>query len=393
MLSQLIYTREVKNMDMNDVEILENLHNIRNHSRTRRDTYKQAVKNYVKFNGMSLQELLTEAENEEEEGIRWKKRTLKTRLINFRGYLTHNYNINTAKLYLSTIQTIYKHYEIEIHDLPFFSDKNVIQNDPISYDDLPTKEIIKEALKLADPQMRAIILFMSSSGSARRETLNLTIQDFIDSTKEYHNENDIYDVIHVLKRRNDVVPTFRLRRQKTNKYYYTFCSPEAVEAILSYLQSIAKPLTPDTKLFQTNLHYFNERFKKLNIQLGLDKKGGYNRLRSHMLRKFHASNLGKELSMEQVDALQGRSKGNTRNSYFMDNPQNLKAVYIEHMDLITINLDVNTLTLDSPEVLEIRKENIKIIKENQDLKKNIQEEAKRAAQNAVQQMLNGIMNE
>ena len=296
-------------------------------------------------------------------------------------------------MYLSTIQTIYKHYEIEIHDLPFFSDKNVIQNDPISYDDLPTKEIIKEALKLADPQMRAIILFMSSSGSARRETLNLTIQDFIDSTKEYHNENDIYDVIHVLKRRNDVVPTFRLRRQKTNKYYYTFCSPEAVEAILSYLQSIAKPLTPDTKLFQINLHYFNERFKKLNIQLGLDKKGGYNRLRSHMLRKFHASNLGKELSMEQVDALQGRSKGNTRNSYFMDNPQNLKAVYIEHMDLITINLDVNTLTLDSPEVLEIRKENIKIIKENQDLKKNIQEEAKRAAQNAVQQMLNGIMNE
>ncbi len=368
---------------MKDEEILENLHNIRNHSRTRRDTYKQAVKNYVKFNGMSLQELLTEAENEEEQGIRWKKRTLKTRLINFRGYLTQNYNINTAKVYLSTIQTIYKHYEIEIHDLPFFSDKNVIQNAPINYEDLPTKEIIKEALKLADPQMRAIILFMSSSGCARRETLNLTIQDFIIATKDYHDEDNIYDVINALKRRDDVVPTFRLRRQKTNKYYYTFCSPEAVEAILSYLQGISKPLNPDTKLFKINLHYFNERFKKLNIQLGLDKKGGYNRLRSHMLRKFHASNLAKELSMEQVDSLQGRSKGNTRNSYFMDNPQNLKEVYIEHMDLITINLDVNHLTLDSPEVLQLKKDARKLEEENLEIKSNIDKQVEEKIQEVL----------
>ena len=40
--------------------------------------------------------------------------------------------------------------------------------------------------------MKAIILFISSSGCARQETLNITIQDFIEATHEYHNSNDIY---------------------------------------------------------------------------------------------------------------------------------------------------------------------------------------------------------
>ena len=102
-----------------------------------------------------------------------------------------------------------------------------------------------------------------------------------------------------------------------------------------------------------------------------------------MLRKFHVSNLAKELSMEQVDSLQGRSKGNTRNSYFMDNPQNLKEVYIEHMDLITINLDVNHLTLDSPEVLQLKKDARKLEEENLEIKSNIDKQVEEKIQEVL----------
>ena len=109
----------------------------------------------------------------------------------------------------------HQYFEIEIHDLPSLNKKNIKVPEPINYVDLPTKEIIKKALKIADNRMKAIILFMSSSGCAKRETLNLTIQDFIDATKEYHNSNNINEVIETLKEREDVIPMFRLKRQKT----------------------------------------------------------------------------------------------------------------------------------------------------------------------------------
>ena len=83
--------------------------------------------------------------------------------------------------------------------------------------------------------MTAIILFMSSSGAARTEMLSLSIQDFIDSTRLYHNSNDIYEILDILKEREDVVPTWKVHRQKTDKWYYTFCSPEANREIINYL--------------------------------------------------------------------------------------------------------------------------------------------------------------
>ena len=76
-------------------------------------------------------------------------------------------------------------------------------------------ENIKKALRRSDSEMKAIILFMTSSGSARRETLNLTINDFINATKDYHDSNDIHEIIKLLERRNDIIPTWKLKRQKT----------------------------------------------------------------------------------------------------------------------------------------------------------------------------------
>ena len=89
---------------------------------------------------------------------------------------------------------------------------------PIYYNDLPDKELLRHILKMVNPLMKAIILFMTSSGCAKRETLNITVHDFIDATYDYHHKDNIDDVIEALHRREDVVPSWRLRRQKTNKY-------------------------------------------------------------------------------------------------------------------------------------------------------------------------------
>ena len=102
----------------------------------------------------------------------------------------------------------------------------------------------------------------------------------------------------------------------------------------------------------------------------MGKVGHYNRFRPHMLRKFHSSNLfnnnqGEEedekigLTMDQIDALQGRGKGDTRSVYFMDNPDVLRKAYIRALPLITISKEV---TDDELEVLVEEKAEKTIVK-------------------------------
>lgn len=211
-------------------ELLDELHRVKSHKRTTRKVYRTAVKKYTKFCNMSLEELLEEAEMEEEKGVRWKKRKLKRRLISFRQYLIENFAYHTVRSNFTPILSIYRYFEIEILDLHRVNQKGVKKSAPITYADLPDKEIIRSALKIASPMMRAIICFMVSSGCASRETLNLTIGDYIEALSDYTDKTDIYEVISEINAFDEVVPTFKVLRDKTQKYYITYCSPEAVDA-------------------------------------------------------------------------------------------------------------------------------------------------------------------
>ena len=199
--------------------------------------------------------------------------------------------------------------------------------------------MIKNAVEIANPIMKAIILFISSSGCARRETLNLTIGDFINATFEYHNTKNISDALSILNELEDIIPIFRIRRQKTNKFYFTFCSPEASSAIVDYLNKLSVDLKHEDKLFKINLYYWNKYFHIINDELDLGKVGEYNKFRSHMLRKFHASslyNVNQGLTLSEIDALQGRGKNSTHSSYFMENPKKIKDKYIKSLKSMLI---------------------------------------------------------
>lgn len=339
---------------MNNEPLLEEIHIVKNHSDATKLVYKQAVGKYTAFCEKSIEDLIEEAELEEDKGIKWKKRKLKRRLLTFRQYLLDNYSLNTAKSLFQPILIIYKYFEIEVFELPKINRKSVKLAKPIEFKDLPDKEIIRNALKIATPIMRAIILFMVSSGCARRETLNLTIEDYIYSLSEYTSESDIYDILSEIDTADDIIPTFNVLRQKTNKYYTTYCSPEAVNAINIYLLTREDRLTQDSPLFKIDEIYFNKSFKKINDELGLGNRGIYARFRSHMLRKFHASALYNDgMSLDKVNDLQGKAKNKTDQSYFMTNPDDLKYEYIKHLHAITINKEVEKLSIKSPEFIQL----------------------------------------
>ncbi|WP_296882263.1 site-specific integrase [uncultured Methanobrevibacter sp.] len=361
-----------------DKELLDDFQKRRNLKPSSMRQYKTALKRYSEYNNnMPLVDLLNEAEFEEDERIPQRRRKLTSRLLGFRNHVTEHYKKNTVKSIMTKTLTLYTTYGLEIPKLPRQSEKNMNDCPPISFKDLPDKDIIKASLRISNPLMNAIILFMSSSGSARTEMLNLTVQDFIDSTQLYHDSNDIYEVLDILKERDDVVPTFKIKRQKTDKWYYTFCSPEAVTAIVNYLLTIKKPLHNEDVLFQYHEVTVCYKFQEINDELGLGKKGTYNRFRSHMLRKFHASNLKNHgMSKEDINEMQGKGQNLVDEAYFFDDPNILREKYIEHMDAVTINLDVNNIDIKSQEYLELEqklKEKEAEVKEIDDRILNIEE--------------------
>ena len=345
---------------MNNNEYIETIIKQRQLTHSSRKVYRSALSKYSLLNGLSLQELLMEAEQEEEDGVRWKHRKLKQRLTDYQNYLLKEYNYNTAKLYMSKVKVFYKDNDIEIHQLPPLNRKQANLSEPVMFNDLPSKETLREAYNIATPLFKAYILFAISSGCAKAEILSLTIYDY----QEWINGKD--------PTVDEIVPTIRLKRQKTNKYYTTFCSPEAVREIHNYLKTRNDD---DDRLFKVNERYLNRAFQQMNDKLGFGRLNGKAILRPHMLRKFHASHLYNAengLSLDEIDSLQGRSKNIIRESYYFDDPNDLKKKYTRNIDQVTILDQVHTLTVDSPEV-ELLKQKAAKIDELEKLVKKIME--------------------
>ena len=294
-------------------------------------SYRSAIRKYESFNGMSFNHLIDEAILEEESNIPLKRRKIKKRLLDFRTYLLGSpLAIGTVRTYFSRIRTIYRHFEIELPYLPLIRSKEDYIS---SYDDLPTREDIRKACDISDIGFKAAVLFISSSGCAKAETLSLAVNDFIKATGDYHGGGSLMEVLEELSMRDDIVPAFYLKRIKTGKFYHAFTSPEATHHIVRYLIS-RKNLTLDDKLFDFTDSSLMYNFKKVNDKLNWGFVGHYRFFRSHALRKFHASNIG--LSADIVDELQGRAKTKVHEAYIKTNPKKLKEIYMGAMHNVMI---------------------------------------------------------
>ena len=87
-------------------KILQQITSERNITLSSKRLYWNAVEQYEQVQGLPLKELLEEAENEEDQGIRWKHRKLRHRLTKYQNHMITNYKYGTAKNYISSIKTI-----------------------------------------------------------------------------------------------------------------------------------------------------------------------------------------------------------------------------------------------------------------------------------------------
>lgn len=343
--------------------------------------YLSCFEKYSEFHGMTLKELLEEAEREEDEGVPLKRRTLKNRLISFQSFLSNNYSSNTTKGYMSKIKTFYKTFEIQ---LPYLPQVKTITKVSTTYEEILTKDEIKQALESTNNiKFKALILFMLSSGTAINEATKLTVQDFIQATKEYHNKTNIEDVLQELSTQKDVIPTFYIVRQKKEIPYYTFCSPEATNYIVHSLQIrlFKENILLTDKLFGYTPHGAVIMFINLNDRCGFPRKqNGYRRFHSHGLRKYFASTLANAgMSKLDVDFLEGRKADRVTSAYYIVKPEQRLRKYKRFVKYLTIFDEVNYIDITSQEkqhydqlkkeIHENKRENSKIKQMLFDLKK------------------------
>lgn len=306
-------------------------------------SYQQTINKYTQYYQTNFDTLIQEAINEENNtNIPKRQRSIKNRLLQFRTHLKTETNLKTSTIkgHIQNLYALYGHFDIDLPRLPPLKETDKILT---TYYDLPSKEHLRMAVDIAGIRIGSLILFMISSGTARTECANMTIQTFTDACKEYTNEETLPEIIEDLDNNiKPIVPTFYLYRQKTDKPYYTFCTPETTNAIVEWLKlrlEVCEENNTELKftdsLWGLNKRQISYHLANVNDELGLGFKGCYRFIRPHTLRKFNASNLG--LANEHIDLLQGRSKSKIHETYIKTNPEWLKKLYMNAMENMTLN--------------------------------------------------------
>lgn len=282
---------------------------------------------------MTLEELIEEADKEEDTIARENKRKLRERLIDFRVYLRENYATNTSLTTMSSVNTFYKHFGITIPQLPPMAYEKS-PNEDIEFTDLPSIEHIKQAIENVNTQKhKALFLFIACTGSARNEAANLTFGQFLEGIKEFYPEVETpEDIIRELdgncEGEEPIIPCFKMEREKTKYTYYIIITPECTQFMINYLKSNGLGLKPEDSFFQLNINGITSAFRSLNNKMKWGKKGTIDFFSPHRLRKFHASVIE---DTELANYIQGRKPSKIKEAYFKKNKSRVREEYIKHM--------------------------------------------------------------
>lgn len=347
-------------------------------------TYTQALSAYTENTGLTPYELIAEADQEEENKVRMRDRKIKDRLINFRSSMVDQGLADfTIRGRMGAVRSFYQSFDIELPKLQGERRKARVREENTG---IPTKEDLQAVLKVCDPLEKAIMLTGVSSGLSSVEIQNLTIGQF---RKGYDHETGI--------------TTFKIQRTKTGVEFITFLSPECSRAIWEYLEYRNREVKAATwqrkrqllkqrvvsddgylfivrQLDDSYLENHSEEQRKLsgNVMQKMframsakakkdTKRGTYNTVRSHTMRKyFNSILLNAGCDSFHVEFFMGHELDNTRAAYFRASPEKLKEIYKKYVPFLTIekSLDIT----DSPDFKRIIEENEVLRAEREEIK-------------------------
>ena len=352
--------------------------NIRNSTKRH---YILRLKKYCNFIGKTPTKMIEEAEEEEEDRLRMRKRKIRSYLLSWPDEMEkEGYSQNSISSNVTSVKTFYRSFEIE---LPQFT-KTSIKHQSKLFEKIPTKEDIKKALSYANLEYKAIILLMASSGMGSAEVRNLTYKNFLEAIKEYFkpSKNEQFDIgliTEELGRKRNVVPAWKIKRYKTGMPYITFCTPEALDALLIYMNWRCKKYpfkSLDDFIFisrgrKIRDNTFSTHFQRLNEKAEFPELEHTVFFHSHALRKFFGSTLQTNgMQKLNYDFMMGHQVDRVTDAYIKPNIKALKNEYMRHLEDLSIE-SVKVRRIESEEVKTIVNELTNKDKEIKDLKKRM----------------------
>jgi integrase len=333
------------------------------------NSYLLGMQTYTEWIQKTPEELIDEAEADAP--LLMRKRHIKVYLINYKMHLNNKKLAPLSiKNYMTAVRAFYTFYDIELPSLPKDKAKTLPENTAI-----PSKEDIREVLKICDPLARAILLVGASSGLSSNELIHLKVSDF---KHGYDPETGI--------------TTLKLRRLKTEIDFITFLTPEASQAVWDYLSYRERSIKTteirrvdqlekqhvisennylfclrhvpnkylesksedDRRLTRSGImriyHEMSEKAQKNT------EKGNYNLIRSHNIRKwFNSTLLNSGMDFFHVELLMGHTLPATQAHYFRAAPEKIKEIYKKYIPYLTIQKELDVAA--SPEYQEIVRQN------------------------------------
>lgn len=367
--------------------------------------YDLTIRKYEAFHGMDIEELLDEALMEQYNNVPPHLLQVCERIEDFQESLVaDDLCFGTIKLHVQRIKAIYHKNRVSIPYIQPLNPKQVRHREYIEYKDVLTKVELRKALSYMRLPAQARSMAIIQGGFSNEECEHLTTRAFIDETHKYHQcDNDVDALEWLSDEDHPIIWITRLTRMKTGKPYYGLLGAEAVNIIAkSKLYEMNLPSNdgqiPD-KLLNVEKTSFQRLLRNVNKKCGFGLVAEESKLRSHNLRRFHATYIRggvlsyqehSKISLAEIDELQGRGKTNVQDTYIKTNPLEQKLIYAKVMNNVSLFNEYDYVLTDDDVVIfrvDSKSENQKLKREVQYLEQKLQEKEKNS------EKLNALRNE
>lgn len=375
------YSRSKKEYSVTNEEIFQEFIENRRLSESSINGYKLALQKYVDYNGLDLEALIEEADEEEELAVRLRKRKVRKRLLGFKKDLdTKDLSERYKTDLVSLVRSFYNEFEIQLPRTFRRTTRSDKKQDSL-YEDLPTMDDIKFFLNYVNTTYKVLTLMGVSSGMSRAELRSLTFKHFYDSISLVPYPKTMDELLIRIEEIEDKVPLWRVTRIKTGKDYFTFSSPEAFDMIKEYLKELNRNFPnynpePEDILIRNKDNEpllspaITYTFRSGNRRAGFKKVEGYLYIRPHILRKIFASTLEKyKMPHLMIRQMMGHTIDAVTGAYFKNDPQTVKEEYLTILDHLTTNkVEIKLINQydDLSEKLDQKEEEIKNLKAEKD---------------------------
>lgn len=335
--------------------------------------YKYALQKYSDFTNKTLDELIEEAEYDEEEGIRLRKRKITKYLRDYEVLLEKmDMTDRSRKLNILLVRAFYNRYDIALpKSKGRKTGKQKKPQESNSIADLPNMEEIQRFMEHCNNTYKVIVLLGLSSGMGSAEKSSLTFKHLYDALGLSSYPQTLPELIEKAKSKGNKVLTWNIVRIKTRLPYHTFSSPESLDRIILYLEELNhknpeyKP-SPDDKLLRNTgsnrpikPNNMCSTFNYINRTKGFRKVKDHYVMKNHALRKYFGTTLvNMKVNILSTKKLMGHKLNAVDNAYFKTDVESLKKDYLEVLDALTTD-KVQIKVIDKSEEI---KEEVNILK-------------------------------